>query len=99
MKVAASLLRSVTFFTRPECGLCRNARVSLSNAWDQSPENSKFAYKEVDITKPENKEWHDLYAFDVPVVHITDDAGQQSTLMHRMTVDEVLAALEGKSKV
>jgi glutaredoxin len=92
------LWRCVTFFTRPECGLCAKARGSLSQAWDQSPENNKFNYKEVDITKPENKQWYDLYAYDVPVVHIVDDRGNQATLMHQMTTSEVLAALTDASK-
>lgn len=49
----------VTFFTRPNCGLCENAKAALSKAWDQS--KTKFDYTEKDITKPENQEWFDKY--------------------------------------
>jgi hypothetical protein len=36
----------------------------LSDVWDRRP----FAFKEVDIIKPEFRAWRDLYEFDVPVV-------------------------------
>lgn len=49
----------VTFFTRPYCGLCDDAKKTLSNAWDVS--KNKFDYKEIDITGPENKDWFDKY--------------------------------------
>jgi hypothetical protein len=36
----------------------------LSQVWDKRP----FAFQEVDIIKPNQKVWRDLYDFDVPVV-------------------------------
>lgn len=57
------LATKVTFFTRPQCGLCENAKGALSKAWDQS--KTKFDYKEVDITKPENSEWFDKYVSEI----------------------------------
>ncbi len=54
----------ITLFTRENCGLCTQARSVLSDVWDKRP----FAFKEIDIIKPESKSWRDLYEFDVPVV-------------------------------
>lgn len=67
MRVTSRLLQQqcrITFFTRKHCGLCIAARSVLSDVWDARP----FAFKEVDIVKPESQDWKDLYDFDVPVV-------------------------------
>lgn len=68
MRVSSRLLQScrITLFTRENCGLCTQARSVLSDVWDKRP----FAFKEVDIIKPESKAWRDLYEFDVPVVSV-----------------------------
>lgn len=55
----------VTFFTRPQCGLCENAKGALSKAWDES--KAKFDYAEIDITKPENGEWFDKYVGTIDI--------------------------------
>ena len=72
MRVTTRLLQScrITLFTRENCGLCTQARSVLSDVWDQRP----FAFKEIDIIKPESKAWRDLYEFDVPVVSILSRA-------------------------
>lgn len=56
----------ITFFTRETCGLCTQAKHVLSDVWDKRP----FDYTEVnvDLPKPESKQWRDIYDFDVPVV-------------------------------
>lgn len=58
----------ITFFTRETCGLCNQAKHVLSDVWDKKP----FAYTEVnvDLPKPESKQWRDIYDFDVPVVSL-----------------------------
>jgi hypothetical protein len=68
MRATSRLLQScrITLFTRQGCGLCTQARSVLSDVWDKRP----FAFKEVDIMKPESKGWRDLYDFDVPVVSL-----------------------------
>ncbi len=68
MRISSRLLQScrITLFTRENCGLCTQAKSVLSDVWDKRP----FAFKEVDIIKPESKPWRDLYEFDVPVVSI-----------------------------
>ncbi|VUC34478.1 unnamed protein product [Clonostachys rosea] len=52
----------ITLFTRPSCGMCDQAKESLSKVWDARP----FAYVEENIDIKGSK-WRDLYDFDVPV--------------------------------
>ena len=33
----------------------------------------QFILEEVDITRPENKDWYDLYRYDIPVFHMYED--------------------------
>lgn len=62
MLPTARLLKShVTLYTKPLCGLCVTAKNSLSRAWDIAPDDKKFDYSEVDITKKGNEQWWDLY--------------------------------------
>lgn len=68
MRATSTLMQKcrITLFTRKHCGLCIAARSVLSDVWDVRP----FAFKEVDIVKPESQSWKDLYDFDVPVVRL-----------------------------
>lgn len=88
MHLTRSVQRLLTLYSRPNCGLCVQAKDVLRESWEQS--TRKFDFKEVDITRPENKEWFDLYAFDVPVIHV--DNKQQ--WMHRITVPEVVKLVD-----
>jgi hypothetical protein len=36
----------------------------LSEVWDVKP----FEFKEIDVMRPEEKNWRNLYEFDTPVV-------------------------------
>lgn len=54
----------LTFFTRPNCSLCTDAKRVLSNVWDRRP----FAYREIDVMTPGNEQWKESYEFDTPVV-------------------------------
>jgi len=67
MQATSRLLQSarITLFTRANCGLCDSAKSALSRLQATHP----FAYREVDIVKPEAQAWRDLYDFDVPVVN------------------------------
>lgn len=62
--------------------------------WDKRP----FDYKEIDVMKPEEKRWRDLYEFDTPVIHVSlskarEEQPEQSSkakkLMHRFNFDQV----------
>ncbi|KAK3694083.1 hypothetical protein B0T22DRAFT_437200 [Podospora appendiculata] len=105
MRVTSRLLQScrITLFTRENCGLCSQARSVLSDVWDKQP----FAFKEIDIIKPESKGWRDLYEFDVPVIHISkaqqpeEDPTLSSLavkLMHCFTVEDVEAKMAAVEK-
>ncbi|AEO65891.1 6866d684-6e40-44af-abf5-0e75b70bd8c8 [Thermothielavioides terrestris] len=105
MRATRRLLQScrITLFTRENCGLCTQAKSVLSNVWDQRP----FVFKEVDIIRPESREWRNLYEFDVPVIHISkaqspeEDpklSSQATKLMHRFTVEEVMARMDSVEK-
>lgn len=67
MRLTRSLwndLVRVTLFTRDGCGLCDTAKASLIEAQKRRP----FNLDERDIMQPDNKQWRDVYDFDVPVV-------------------------------
>lgn len=56
----------ITLFTRANCSLCTKAKQTLSDVWDVRP----FEFKEIDVMKPEEKNWRDLYEYDTPVVSL-----------------------------
>uniref|UniRef100_A0A0B7JSQ3 Glutaredoxin-like protein n=1 Tax=Bionectria ochroleuca TaxID=29856 RepID=A0A0B7JSQ3_BIOOC len=88
----------ITLFTRPSCGMCDQAKESLSKVWDARP----FAYVEENIDIKGSK-WRDLYDFDVPVIHISKStspsedvttASKAVKLMHRFTPEQVQAKMD-----
>lgn len=67
MRPTAVLLQHalrLTFFTRPNCMLCTEAKDVLSKVWDRR----HFEYDEIDVMQAASKEWRNLYEFDTPVV-------------------------------
>lgn len=66
MRGSIRLLRicRITLFTRENCSLCRDAKDVLSKVWYSRP----FVYTEVDVMKPDQNGWRNLYEFDTPVV-------------------------------
>jgi glutaredoxin len=54
----------LTLFTRANCGLCDNAKETLSKVWDRR----HFDYSEIDVMAPGQGKWKALYEFDTPVV-------------------------------
>lgn len=79
------LATKVTLFTRPKCGLCDGAKTALSTAWDSS--TKKFEYVEVDVTKPENGQWFDLYVCndEIPsekVLFTNSNCREYSSILH-----------------
>ncbi|KAL2828515.1 hypothetical protein BDW59DRAFT_50194 [Aspergillus cavernicola] len=79
----------VTLFTRVGCGLCDTAKHTVTQLHKRRP----FDYSEVDIMVPGNKEWKDVYEFDVPVLHVqshnTGALSDPKKLFHRWTEQEV----------
>ena len=54
----------LTFFTRPNCSLCDDAKGVLSKVWDRRP----FEYDEINVMEKNQDKWKALYEFDTPVV-------------------------------
>ncbi|KAK9470073.1 uncharacterized protein V1510DRAFT_371075 [Dipodascopsis tothii] len=71
----------LTLFTRATCGLCDTAKASIAAV---APRARLAAVHTVDIDAPGNERWHDLYAFDVPVVHFqpAEDAPVTKAMHH-----------------
>lgn len=69
MRAATRLLQAcrITFFTRDGCKLCTDAKQTLSDVWDVRP----FVYREINVMKPDQTVWRNLYEFDTPVVSIS----------------------------
>jgi len=59
-------MNRVTFFTKPECTLCRAALYVIKRVQSQEP----FELDCVDISLGENKSWFAQYKHDIPVVHL-----------------------------
>ncbi|KAH8809773.1 hypothetical protein F5882DRAFT_96887 [Hyaloscypha sp. PMI_1271] len=88
----------ITLFTRANCSLCTKAKQTLSEVWDVKP----FEFKQIDVMRPEEKNWRNLYEFDTPVIHINSSkksdelpelASQAKKLMHRFSAEEVKAKM------
>lgn len=89
----------LTLFTKNECGLCDTAKARLV----QVRKRRTVEYNEVDIMKEENKRWFNMYAFDVPVLHVArvmhtyskpDIVCEERKLMHRFTEEQVEALID-----
>lgn len=93
MRPTSSFWRSVTLYTRPHCGLC----LSASQEIEKSRKVISFDYHTVDITLPQYKKYHDLYAFDVPVIKSRDDMDRERVFMHRITANDLIEAITQSS--
>ncbi|KAK9428370.1 hypothetical protein V1505DRAFT_377205 [Lipomyces doorenjongii] len=88
LAAAANTFPVMTIFSRPQCGLCDEAKISIANAIKRLP---KFRYSEIDILKPENQEWFDKYAYDVPVIHFqTAENETVKKIMHKIHERDVI---------
>ncbi|KAK2883381.1 hypothetical protein FQN49_000021 [Arthroderma sp. PD_2] len=98
MRPTFSLLQNarLTLYSRLNCGLCDTAKHTLNTLQQRRP----FEYAEVDVMAPGNKQWKEVYEFDVPVLHVEKSLpdGQLSEpkkLFHRFTEAEVQKAIDG----
>lgn len=89
----------LTLFTRAGCGLCDTAK----NTVLQLQKRRSFEYVEQDIMDSGNKQWKDVYEFDVPVLHVQSvndglpkaaDLSDARKLFHRWTEQEVERSVE-----
>ncbi|CAK7893552.1 hypothetical protein CAAN1_22S00496 [[Candida] anglica] len=89
------LSTSVTFFTKETCQLCTNAKVVLNKTLE-SPQLIKkdINLEVIDIMKPENSKWFDVYCYDVPVLHVDRPEQKKPTkFMHYFYEDKLLDEL------
>ncbi|KAK9372209.1 glutaredoxin-like protein [Lipomyces chichibuensis] len=78
----------MTIFSRPQCGLCDEAKESIAKAIKHLPQ---FRYSEIDILKSENQEWFDKYAYEVPVIHFqTAENEVVKKIMHKIHEQDVI---------
>ena len=100
---ASTILRMysarLTLFTKADCGLCETAKARLA----QVQKKRTVEYIEVDIMKKDNQKWFDVYAFDVPVLHVSrvmhtyskkDIISEERKLMHRFSEEDVEALID-----
>ena len=59
-------MRTITFFTKPECSLCDAALYVLDRVRRDTP----FVLRKVDISAPGEERWFAAYCHDIPVVHL-----------------------------
>lgn len=83
---------SLTFFTKETCMLCTNARnILFETLKKDSLKDKDIKLNIIDIMKEENKNWFDVYCYDVPVLHI-DRPNQKKPVkfMHYFYEDKLL---------
>ncbi|MCJ1286969.1 hypothetical protein MMC26_006316 [Xylographa opegraphella] len=102
MRHTLSLLQHsarLTLFTRANCSLCSSAKTVLESLGKRR----SFEYNEVDVMAEGQKEWKDMYEFDVPVVHVQrvfhtyskpNIVTEARKLMHRFQEEEVEALID-----
>jgi hypothetical protein len=104
---AAPPLAVVTLFTHSDCSLCIpvkfiiNKLLAQAQAQAQAPAAAAvpvsvrvppFRFEEVDIRAPANKQWHEQYQYDIPVVHVNGREAARHRLSERTLIDALRAA-------
>ncbi len=62
-------MNKITFFTRPDCSLCRGAWYVIQRVRKRIP----FDLESINISLSEHKSWFDAYRNDIPVVHLNGE--------------------------
>ncbi len=61
-------MKRVTFFTKPDCSLCRAALYVVRRVRNGLP----FELECIDISAAGNEKWFHAYRDDIPVVHLNN---------------------------
>eukprot|EP01097_Dermamoeba_algensis_P000653 TRINITY_DN122_c0_g5_i1.p1 TRINITY_DN122_c0_g5~~TRINITY_DN122_c0_g5_i1.p1 ORF type:complete len:121 (+),score=23.13 TRINITY_DN122_c0_g5_i1:73-435(+) len=92
--------RKLLLFTKAECCLCDTVKFQINRTLNRIkietiPSRAKISFAQVDITKPENAKYFELYQYDIPVV--TLDGSE--IFRHRIDEKKLfsLLAVEGAS--
>lgn len=72
--------------------LCTNAKDILHETLkDNSLNEKEIELETIDIMKPENSKWFDVYCYDVPVLHVDrSDQKKPVKFMHYFYKDKLL---------
>ena len=86
----------LTFFGKPNCGLCDNAKEVIEDVLNENEELSKARITMEIININKHKHWWDMYCFDIPVLHIENDNEPNSLvkIMHFFKEDELIETLK-----
>jgi len=71
-------MNRITFFTRPDCTLCKSALYVIERVRAKCP----FLLERIDISAEHHRKWLAAYRDDIPVVHLN------GTEIFRHHVDE-----------
>ncbi|XP_078571850.1 glutaredoxin-like protein C5orf63 homolog [Branchiostoma floridae x Branchiostoma japonicum] len=74
----------LTLYTKEVCPLCDEAKEVLE------PYRHRFNLEEVDITKPDNKQWFRQYRYEIPVFHFNGEF----LMKHRVDIPALEEALK-----
>ena len=62
-------MNRITFFTKPDCSLCRSALYVIERVRTQIP----FDLETVDISAEGKEKWFDAYREHIPVAHLNGE--------------------------
>lgn len=86
----------LTLFSKPNCGLCEEAKENLQELLDDEKlKSAHIKLKEVNINELQNQKWWKAYCFDIPVLHIENTANKDliEKVFHRMDEEEILGKI------
>lgn len=86
----------MTFFGKPNCGLCDSAKEILDDVLEENKEFNTLTRKLKYININKDQHWWKTYCFDIPVLHIEDDRNKESLvkIMHFFKEDEIIETLK-----
>lgn len=86
----------LTFFGKPNCELCENAKEVIDDILNENEElfKDRIDIKFININK--DRRWWNKYCFDIPVLHIENDNEPNSMvkIMHFFKEDELIKVLK-----
>jgi glutaredoxin len=91
-RIARSL--ALRFISKPNCPLCTEAREELEAL--ATRKGVKLQIQDIDILQPQNKNFHDEFVFEIPVVQLADSG--EELFRHRLNESKVSNFLDSYFK-
>ncbi|CAI4058754.1 hypothetical protein SKDZ_04G4860 [Saccharomyces kudriavzevii ZP591] len=82
----------LTFFSKPNCGLCDQAKEVVDDVFERKEFHDKGILLEmVNINDRRNAKWWKEYCFDIPVLHIekVDDPRSCTKILHFLEEEDI----------